>query len=141
MYMTLKGIGKVLLVPVSKTSLICKFLNFTAIFINEKIELYKVCIQFSVWESWVYDIVLTLPLIAFEEHCYVLRFCQVSVKVTFKQIVKNNDYWKFLIFYVLTLVFPLELETGKGSLESSSAHIGSSRIQTETYWNSCCWNL
>ena len=33
------------------------------------------------------------------------------VKVTFKQTVKNNDYWIFQIFTAFTLVFFVELET------------------------------
>ena len=47
MYITLKGIGKIVLVSVLKTLLICKFLNFMAAF-TKKIKLSKVCIQFSV---------------------------------------------------------------------------------------------
>ena len=50
MYITLKGIGKILFVSVLRILLICKFRNFTAAF-TKKIKLSKVCIQFSVWES------------------------------------------------------------------------------------------
>ena len=53
------------------------------------------------------------PFIAFEEHYYVLRFCQLAVKVTFQQTIKN-DYLIFLIFFVFTIVFFLELETKEG---------------------------
>ena len=47
MYITLKGIGKILFVSVLKILLICKFLNFTVVVIK-KIKISKVCIQFSV---------------------------------------------------------------------------------------------
>ena len=47
MYITLKGIGKILFVSVLRILLICKFRNFTAAF-TKKIKLSKVCIQFSV---------------------------------------------------------------------------------------------
>ena len=47
MYITLKGIGKILFVSVLRILLICEFLNFTAAF-TKKIKLSKVCIQFSV---------------------------------------------------------------------------------------------
>ena len=79
MYLTLKGIGKILFVSVVRILLICKFLNFTAVFTNTSYSVFKLC--------------------------------QLSVKVAFKQAVKNNDYWIFLIFFVFTLVFFLELET------------------------------
>ena len=52
-YITMKGIGKIRFVSVLRIFLICKFLNFTAVFIiiskfilNSKFS--KVCIQFSV---------------------------------------------------------------------------------------------
>ena len=35
----------------------------------------------------------------------------LSVKFTFKQLVKNNDYDIFFFFFVFTLVIFLELET------------------------------
>ena len=50
MYVTLKGIGKILFVSALRILLICKFLNFMAAF-TKKVKLYKICIQFSVWES------------------------------------------------------------------------------------------
>ena len=37
--------------------------------------------------------------------------CQLSVKVIYKQTVKNNDYWIFLISFTFTFVFFLELDT------------------------------
>ena len=42
MYITLKGIGKILFVSALRNLLICKFLNFTVVF-TKKI---KLCIQF-----------------------------------------------------------------------------------------------
>ena len=54
--------------------------------------------------------------IACEEQYYVLRFFKLSVKVTFKQAVKNPDYLIFLIFFVFTIVFFLELETKEGGI-------------------------
>ena len=56
------------------------------------------------------------PFIAFEVHYYILRFCQLSVKVTFKQTVKKNDCLIFLIFFVFTIVFFLQLETKEGQI-------------------------
>ena len=47
MYLSLKGIGKILFVSVLRILLICKFLNFTAAS-TKKNKLFKVCIQFSV---------------------------------------------------------------------------------------------
>ena len=46
MYITLKGTEKILLVSVLKMLLICKFLNFTAVF-TKKNELSKYCTQSS----------------------------------------------------------------------------------------------
>ena len=37
MYITLKGIGKILFVSLLRILLICKFLNFTAVFIKTKL--------------------------------------------------------------------------------------------------------
>ena len=47
MYLSLKGIGKILFVSVLRILLICKTLNFTAAF-TKKIKVSKVCIQFFV---------------------------------------------------------------------------------------------
>ena len=40
-------------------------------------------------------------LMTMENTTKVLRFCQLSVKVTFKQTIKNSNYWIFLIFCVI----------------------------------------
>ena len=45
-----------------------------------------------------------------------LRLCKLPVKIAFKQTVKNNYNWTFLIFLLFTFVFSLELETSKGLL-------------------------
>ena len=66
-----------------------------------------------------YYIQLIVPFIAFEEQHEVLRFFQLSVKVTFKQRVKNNYGSKFLIFFVFTLVLFLEQETKEEQIVQS----------------------
>ena len=50
---------------------------------------------------------------AFNEQ-YSVRSYQFPVKVTFKQTVKNNNYWIFLIFFACTLAFCMGLETTDG---------------------------
>ena len=50
---------------------------------------------------------------AFDEQYYVKSY-QLLVKVTFKQTVKNNNYWIFLIFFACTLAFCMGLETTDG---------------------------
>ena len=67
--------------------------------------------QFSVW-AWCEKVSFSL---IHPTHITIhsLR-CQLSVKVTFKQTVKNNDYWTFLIFFAFTFVFFLELDTRDG---------------------------
>ena len=47
MYITLKGIGKILFASVLRILLLCKFLNFTTVFIKRNFKLSKVYIQFS----------------------------------------------------------------------------------------------
>ena len=44
-------------------------------------------------------------------HIFYTFTFRLSVKVTFKHTIKSNDYWIFLIFFVFTIVFSLELET------------------------------
>ena len=112
MHITLKEIGKILFVSVLRILLICKFLNFTAVFIRKKRSNFsKFAYSFTCKKvnfSLIHPTHITIQLYQ------VLRFCQLSVKVTFKQTMKNNDYWIFLVFFVVTLVFFLELETRVG---------------------------
>ena len=49
-YITLKGIKKILFVSVLRTLLIFKFLNFTAVFTKKRIRLSKICMQYSMSE-------------------------------------------------------------------------------------------
>ena len=46
----LKGIGKILFGSVLRILLICKYLNFTTVFIK-KVTISKVCIELSMWKS------------------------------------------------------------------------------------------
>ena len=62
----------------------------------------------------VWHIQLILPFISFAERYQILRFSQFTVKVTFNQTVKNNNCWIFLIFFLFTLIFFLDLETREG---------------------------
>ena len=89
MYITLKGIEKILFVLVLTILLICKCLSFMAAF-TEKKNFPKFAFNFlceKVNNSWIIH-ELMLPFIAFEEYYYVLKFCQLSIKVTFKKTVK-----------------------------------------------------
>ena len=123
MYITFKGIGKVRLASVSIILLICKFLNFTAVFTKKKKTFQSFHTIFHVGKLIsVSSIQLLLPFITFEEHYKVLRFYQLSVKVTLKQTVKNDDYWIFLIFFVFTLVFFLEIKN-RGRLIVQIVHL------------------
>ena len=89
--------------------LICKLLNFTKKWRHfPKFAYNFLCEKVNISVIATSNI---LPFIVFKEHYYVLRFCQLSVKVRFKQTVENNDYLIFLIFFVFTLVFFLEEET------------------------------
>ena len=62
---------------------------------------------------------------------------KLSVKVTFKQTIKNNDYWIFLIFVVFALVFFLELEIKEGRTVQRVHLLGCCWTQTDSYWNTC----
>ena len=100
MYITLKRIGKILFGCMLRILLICKFLKFTTVF-TKKLNFPKF-VSNTLCEKVNFSLIQPT------------RFWQLSVKVTFKWTVKNNDYWMFLIFFVFTLVFHLELETRKG---------------------------
>ena len=88
--------------------LICKFLNFFTVLTKKNPKFtYTLCVGDLISVLYIQPI---LPLIAFEEHYQVLSYCQLSVKVT----LKNNGYWIFLIFFVFTLVYLVELEYREG---------------------------
>ena len=109
MYITLKGTGKIPFVSVLRILLICKFLNIMAVF-TEKFSKFP-----NNFPCKKVNLILMHPThCSFEEHCYVFQFCQLSVKVTFKQTMKNNGYWIFLIFLVFNLANFLEIETREG---------------------------
>ena len=85
MYIILKGIKKILFASVLRVLLICKFLNFTKI-----IKLSKVCI--------LHPTHITI-------HSFWSKFCQLSVKFTFKQTVKSNNCCIFLFSLSLPCYF------------------------------------
>ena len=87
LYITLKGTGKIPFVSVLRILLICKFLNIMAVF-TEKFSKFP-----NNFPCKKVNLILMHPThCSFEEHCYVFQFCQLSVKVTFKQTMKNNGY-------------------------------------------------
>ena len=104
MYITLKEILLVL-----RTFLICKFLNFTPSSLK-KISFPKFVYNFSC-EKVSFSLIHTT-----HKAIHSCWRTLLPVKVTLKQTLKNNDYWIFLIFFVFTLVFFLELETGEGGI-------------------------
>ena len=67
MYLTLKRVEKCLFVLL----LVCKFLNFTGVFTNKTIKIYKACAQFlceiSLLISVEYILLISISL-AFEEN-------------------------------------------------------------------------
>ena len=105
MYITLKGIEKILFVSVLRILLICKFLNFTAVFTKNKTKLSRIAYDFPCEKV---NFSLMHPIhIAIHGFWTTLKFLgfSSSVKVTFKQSVKNNDYWIFLTFFTLVYFF------------------------------------
>ena len=65
MYMSLKGIGKILFVSVLRSLLIFKTLNVTAAFTVKKIKFPKFAFNFL---GEKVNVELILPFIAFEDH-------------------------------------------------------------------------
>ena len=61
--------------------------------------------------------------------------CQLSVKVIYKQTVKNNDYWIFLISFTFTFVFfsGTRHYRKKDSSEDLPAHMSQSKTRTDNY--------
>ena len=114
-YITLKGIGKILLVLLFRIFPICKFLNFTVALHKKVIKLPEVLLANFPCEEvnfgLVHPTLITIHSFLSLEELQVYRFCQLAVKITFKQTAKDNDYLIFLILFVFTVVFFLELET------------------------------
>ena len=81
-----------------------KFIKFAYNFLCEKVQF-----QFNIPNLYYHPLLL-------KNSIKILGFVMLSVKVTFKQTVKNNCYWIFLIFFLFILVFFLELETRKGRI-------------------------
>ena len=69
MYIPLNGIGKITYVSVLRVLLICKSLNFTAVFTEKKLNFSGSACNF-LYEKVNFNLIyqLILPFIAFEEH-------------------------------------------------------------------------
>ena len=119
--LAIKGIEKNLIVSALRSLLICTFLNFRAAFtLTKELNFWKFAYNFPCEK-------VSLSLIH-----WILRFCQLSVKLTFKQTVKTNDCWIFLISIAFTLAFfwSWRIGTGEKFREFTSIYV----LQQDKNW-------
>ena len=120
MYMSLKGIGKILFVSVLRILLICKTLNFMAGFTKKKLKFPKFAFNFLCGKvnfsltDWT-----RTTIHSFWRSLLSSSDLPVVSKSYIQTNSKTSDYWIFLIS------------------KSSPIHMTSRRTQTDSYWNTC----
>ena len=120
-YLSLKGIGKILFVSLLKILLICKTLNFTA----RPPSLVKLKFPLFAFNFLCEKVIFSL---IHQTHITIHSFWRTLVSSSVLSVVsksyiqtncKTSDYWTYLIS------------------KSSPTHMTSRRTQTDSYWNTC----
>ena len=116
MYITSKRIGNIQFTSMLRILLICTFLSFAATFTKKNFS--KFGCNFPLGKA-NFSLIHSTHIATYSFWRVLLSsyaLAVISKRFIKKTVKKKNDYWIFLILFVFTLVFFLELEARDGSI-------------------------